>query len=1753
MHKKSINRPISGLDQDSEDRLISPEDYRYLLNGGNTVQLAGTLTNIKGNLPITTYYYPYNGNVVPSGENVAIGSVEDTQENSVVWFIWNSTGKHHILRHYRDMTNTDNPYGVVHQVIQYDFGWTRETRITSASIVYGNVGDLLYWTDNVKPREINLTKANVVDKKKSWNLYFPVTCDLANTFTFTFKDFSGATIRTLIVGLSDPTNREQIIADITAYINGLNNVPVIAESCDCKLTFTEKVSGTVWDITSDCPQLLIPARLEGDGFWYGPALEERFFDRAKYQFLTPNTMTFAQDSDYEPNYVQRKVFQSRLQALYDDDSGTDLALGVWSQIPINNLRCDGSSNPLYNYIDINFNGQDIADRKTLVVLKKIRLIMRERNDGSNRSIIDLDPCDFLDYDYVDNKWVVHYNFYNDIIPSSVDPALAAKLFDNVPLKADSELFTKNRMVEGGILEGYDAPDCINAKAQMEFGEGLNRKLIKIRGRIKIHSWGMFPIGKATQRSFYQTFDNTYFQKYPFWKAPDERINQGIRRGGIFSDVINEGTPFYGGGNFKQEVQSSFAMTGQMTTLYDQRIPEGGWPVYAAGTNYLTISKQVNTISLPIDSVGALDISNATKVEDIGNAMWYDRNDPNYTIPELYSEFELLVPENQLYTIRLASHWCSIGDKLEKGFMYDIGGGTSYQKTSTNVWCIIDSNGNAIDNKEITVNVGSSDMYIGDFVVMDLAPIGTENNSQWRPLNLYVVSDEADNSDINSDTFTGLPIEKSLVAFGSTGIDNNFYAVGSNSYVAYDVGWQNTCFTDHNGYCFGIGGYNDGTFTGPLDPPPAIKYFPITIYEADISQPNNITKVRDSDTIIYVGNYSMYYDKTLNPTDYKQIDITGGNGTTDDVGQLIHGFVATTKVNTRETCLTFVEGNIVQNGKGIDGVTVVYQDGAVTVSGNEGFFSVRAWADIITPNLPIVSQAQTFIPVSGRDRVVDGIIITGSIFCGITYPNGQYLQVTITPYGPNVTTQYNPIRRYNVGDFEVIKQNQPSIKALKRGGNYIYGLRLYDDAGRLCSVAKAFEMYVPFITEDIGKYQIEDFAGAIYPANTFKYGKPSIKWVLDPTTIFPTWATTFQWMRVKNSIYGRYLQWVANQVTYLSAVATSSTPEIETSFQNSDAVAIKISISNIVNYYAQNNDSQVGYSYEPGDRIRLIENRYLENYNGLNDFEVTSYETDSQSIIVKAGQINTELQSGMLFEVFNQKSVADADEQIFYEVGETFNIVNGIPEKYSDVFTNGDTYWRGRFITVNDDATKFAASYPVVIEDSSISDNYKSDDQDIGRVGIIDPNFKQLYNPSKIRFSNQYSIETAKNGLSSFEELNQKDLPREYGTIKRMMFTNNNLVCVMENKEVSNYIGLVTLMQASKGAESGLVSVTDSFLGTEYIHKQMLGTDYAGSVTLSNEGVIFAYNNRSANAWKYTQEESVISDVKMINYFNKLSVDGISDAVSIFDRYKEEYVLTVWRKYQNKSTVVSVIKFSNTEYKLGVSYPDGAVLPEIGSRVEFQFYLNGQWNTTTGVVNSIVAVTGGSVVSIVIETTTVYSIGMVVNVICSIPETIAWNESKQKWSSFYSFTPNCYGVLRTEIYSWKDGKIWIHNKNEIRNNFYGEQFTTKLNVVVNQEPDETKNFYALYLESEQDAGFDWSIPVVKNTNQLSRVLKNIFEKREQFWFAEFKRDLNTSGVTNPIVNGRQLRSSALELQMENDYEGQIVLRNIVCAYLNSARQ
>ncbi len=1588
-----------------------------------------------------------------------------------------------------------NPFGVVEQVIQYGFNWTRSLRITSANIVYGDpvnddsdVGDLLYWTDPV-PHKINLTKGNVVGKLKSWNLYLPQTVTVPSITNFTFNDFAGDIVYQLGIVIPDNTNREAIITSIAEALNANSDSPVTAVACDCSLQLFEKVSGQLWTLETDAPQILV-----SPDNWYGNILIDRFFDRCKYPPLQAPQPTFEQDTDYEPNYVQKKVFQFRLEYIYDDRE--DSALGVWSQIPINNLGCDGTSDVAYNYIDINFNDPLLVDPAVLVLLKKVRLVARELNTGKDRSVIDLEPCEFLDY--ANGNFYAHFNFYNDIISSPVDDVTAAKLFDDVPLESGAEIFKENRLVEGNCLTGYNPLACIDAKYQMEFGGNPNPKLYKITGLIRVFNYRL---------------DNNS-------SLPPEETKPNILegRGAISYDTAmtygDVAYPFFGGyfeANSVLQINSDFAFNKKR-----QYLPEGGWPVYAAGTNYFTISKQINKNNVVQRADGSFDISTGVNKDLVVDL--YDKDEA-----DVFSTFELQVPPGE-YVIRLASHWCSFDDKLGKGFMYNLSTSKSFQKTSTYVWGIDDTpmGGQYRYDYEMKVTVTNSDVYIGEFYVADLVFPNLSDDARIYPSHSGYLYDNFGRTDVAS-LAQGVTVDRARV--------RNTVFNESDIYASYQQ--KNT---DHNGFFF---------------------TFPDVDFNNELVYANRFLAIQVNGDIHNGG--TQYYE---DPTGLSALQLLQNQTITtgyphDPIPSHLEIILPTDNPSGRLESSTFVTGTVTDTiGGVISGVTVLITHGRYGVTANNGTYNVLIWGDM--------SKTPPFqAPVNTRQ---DYIVFSLGVACGALYPNGQevYFSIdgSVNPalgFGANTTTTpppYSPTAVYNAGTFIIDETGTPAIKARKRGGNYTDAIRLYDGGGRVCSPVKAYEIYVPAVTEDIGKYNIQDFNGATYPANTFLYGKPSIKWILAPTTVFPAWVKTFQWMRTKNSIYGRYLQWVANQVTYLSAIAQPEIPEIQTSFQNGDAVAIKISLKNIVDYAAQNPASTIGYTYQAGDRLRLMYDRQLNPINGLNDFEITTFDSTTQSIILKNEGFPQEIQSGTVLEIFNPKSVATEDEQIYYEVGEVVNVNNGIPETFSGVFTNGDTYWRGRLITVNDEATKFASAYPVVIEDASVSDFYSSQAQDIGRIGVIDDNFRQVRRPMLLKASNTFIPATAINGLSSFEALNEKELDRSNGRIERLVSVNQTIVAISSQREVSNYIQVVNIQTAD--ANSGILSITDKFFGNDYPHTKTLGTNLAGSVFV-NDGVIFGFHSVRSDAWRYQGDgEQAISDVKMKSYFQDLAKNGVSDAIAVFDRYYEEYILTAWRNYIYEAVAASVSTIARVGTFVGIVYPADGFIPELNSTATIQYQSGGVTITRTGEVTQLATVTDGVMVTIKIAQDTTLQNGVAVSVGYSLPETIAWfngNDTmqKQRWVTLYDFTPENYCQLGSEIVSFKDGQVWIHDKNPLRNNFYGVQYKTQVTIVPNEEPDATKNWYAVYLEAVQNGAFRWSVPVVRNSlPQLSRILRNIFEKKEEYFWAMFKRDLNTAGVAVPIINGRQLRSSSIEMQMENDSTEEILLRDIICEYDISQR-
>jgi len=377
---------------------------------------------------------------------------------------------------------------------------------------------------------------------------------------------------------------------------------------------------------------------------------------------------FAKDPNILYNRVSEKVFQFRLQYWYDDNEGSDLALGSISTIPINNMLCGSGVNDAYNCIQLTIPDTSLVTPSSMSIIKQVRILVREGNEGIWRIVENLDYCQWVDL--VDGNITATYTFYNDIATTAIDDATVNKPYDDVPLECGDGLVIKNRAVLSNVTKGYDTPDCLEVVVEQDFQDNPQQEGYTISGLVRIFS---------------EYLEFTAPLNPAFTQTPFEIPSTYKLRGGIYHDTsrTNEDAggnfPFFGGGGYGSGT-SDFNIRAGMETDFDQRIPEGGFPVYLAGTDFLSISRQID-VGLVTDQIGALDTSQSSFKTSIGDYLQPSLNN------DLFSGFEIKNVPAGKYVIRLASHWCSFGNKLDKGGAYDLLKGRGYQRTSTNVWAV----------------------------------------------------------------------------------------------------------------------------------------------------------------------------------------------------------------------------------------------------------------------------------------------------------------------------------------------------------------------------------------------------------------------------------------------------------------------------------------------------------------------------------------------------------------------------------------------------------------------------------------------------------------------------------------------------------------------------------------------------------------------------------------------------------------------------------------------------------------------------------------------------------------------------------------------------------------------------------------------------------------------------------------------------------------------------------------------------------
>ena len=130
-------------------------------------------------------------------------------------------------------------------------------------------------------------------------------------------------------------------------------------------------------------------------------------------------------------------------------------------------------------------------------------------------------------------------------------------------------------------------------------------------------------------------------------------------------------------------------------------------------------------------------------------------------------------------------------------------------------------------------------------------------------------------------------------------------------------------------------------------------------------------------------------------------------------------------------------------------------------------------------------------------------------------------------------------------------------------------------------------------------------------------------------------------------------------------------------------------------------------------------------------------------------------------------------------------------------------------------------------------------------------------------------------------------------------------------------------------------------------------------------------------------------------------------------------------------------------------------------------------------------------------------------------TLTYNEGVSGWPSFYSYVPDWMIGMNNYFYTFSNGNLYRHNVNEVRNNYYGIQYTSTLQSVFNEAPIENKLFKTINLEGDSI----WDMTMYSDIQDSGYIEKEWFVKKEGTWFSFIRN----SGTTPAGTDEYALRS------------------------------
>lgn len=495
---------------------------------------------------------------------------------------------------------------------------------------------------------------------------------------------------------------------------------------------------------------------------------------------------------------------------------------------------------------------------------------------------------------------------------------------------------------------------------------------------------------------------------------------------------------------------------------------------------------------------------------------------------------------------------------------------------------------------------------------------------------------------------------------------------------------------------------------------------------------------------------------------------------------------------------------------------------------------------------------------------------------------------------------------------------------------------------------------------------------------------------------------------------------------------------------------------------------MGYEFDPlsGDIIKIWLNLSATIYS------LAVIAQDGNYIISKLQDLGSfAIQPNILFEIYTPYK--PSTNEPFFTVGETFAINNAGTNSrtystisgniYGDIYTFGVSAPSGSYVAENM---------------SPIAKYWKEWNVNAGEFNLALPSL-QVRKPTAIRWSNTFIEGSNTNGLSTFDALDERILPLSLGSVQKLQETSkveeqgNIMLAIGEAAVASLYLGEVQVIGSDQNA---FLASSPAVIGTINILKGDFGTTMPTSV-VEYRGTVFFYD---LNAGRWIQYASnglfPISNYKMTRFW-KLWATQFKSLTS-----------TQIEALGSRPFIFTTVDPAHDE--LLISIPKLAAVPPKG-------YLRNYSDTT---IDAGVQV--------------IYPF----DILDFDSKTMVYDLKANRWTGSYSFTPEGFAVLQNQLYSFKNGQMYIHNQFRNQCKFYGVQYKARVMPISNMAQSTPKVYNAMAVE----ANYQPTYVMVYNDypyEQESDLVDYDFRSLEGVWNATFYRNILTPTATGFVPTGR----------------------------------